>query len=86
MAGRESESHHAPRCLLPLHEKANESSLDGEGLQAWLEWEMEAMRRRVPVEISREDLEAMVEASGVALEQEVGTPNSQGPRCSEGLR
>ena len=41
----EEELHHAtPRCLLSLHEKANGFSLDGEGIQAWLEWEMEAMR------------------------------------------
>jgi hypothetical protein len=61
---RETESHHAaPRCLLSLHEKANGSSFDGEGIQAWLDWEMEAMRWQVPVEISREDLEVMVEAS-----------------------
>jgi hypothetical protein len=60
----------APRCLISLHEKANGSSLDGEGIQAWLEWEMEAMRWRVPIEISRHDLEALVEGSGVVLERE----------------
>ena len=66
----EEELHHAaPRCLLSLHEKANGSSLDGEGIQAWLEWEMEAMRWRVPIEISRDDLEGLVEASGVVLER-----------------
>jgi hypothetical protein len=43
--------------------------LDGEGIQAWVEWEMEAMRWRVPVEISRDDLERMVEESGVVLER-----------------
>jgi hypothetical protein len=33
------EAHHtAPRCLISLHERANGSSLDGEGIQAWLEW------------------------------------------------
>jgi len=65
------EAHHtAPRCLLTLHEKANGSSLDGEGIQAWLEWEWEATRWRVPVEISREDLEALVDRSAVALERE----------------
>jgi hypothetical protein len=33
------EAHHAvPRCLISLHEKANGTSLDGEGIQAWLEW------------------------------------------------
>ena len=66
------EVHHvAPRCLVPLHERANGSTeLDGEGIQAWLEWEMEAMRWRVPVEISKEDLEALVASSEAVLERE----------------
>ncbi|MDP9477751.1 MAG: hypothetical protein M3R38_19055 [Actinomycetota bacterium] len=65
------ENHHAaPRCLLSLHEEAHGGSLDGEGIQAWVEWEMEAMRWRVPVEISREDLEALIASSGVALKRE----------------
>ena len=65
------EAHHAaPRCLITLHEKANGSSLDGEGVQAWVEWEIEAMRWRVPVEISRGDLEELVEASETLLERE----------------
>jgi hypothetical protein len=70
--GSREEFHHtAPRCLISLHEKANGSaSLDGEGIQAWLEWEMEATRWRVPVEIPRDDLEALVEGSGVVLERE----------------
>ena len=68
---RPEELHHAaPRCLISLHEKANGSSLDGEGIQAWVEWEMEAMRWRVPIEISKDDLERLVEASGVVLERE----------------
>lgn len=71
MSRSQEELHHtAPRCLISLHEKANGSSLDGEGIQAWLEWEMEAMRWRVPIEISRDDLEALVEGSGVVLERE----------------
>ena len=67
------EVHHAtPRCLLTLHERANgTTALDGEAIQAWVEWELEAMRWRVPVEISRDDLRALVEASEVALEREV---------------
>ncbi len=66
-----AEVHHAaPRCLLRLHERANGAELDGEGIQAWIEWEMEAMRWRVPVEISRADLEAMVAASEDLLERE----------------
>jgi hypothetical protein len=65
------EAHHtAPRCLISLHEKANGTSLDGEGMQAWLEWEWEATRWRVPVEISTEDLEELVERSTVALERD----------------
>ena len=64
MASSNPQVHHVvPRCLLTLHEKANGTSLDGEGIQAWLEWEMEAMRWRVPIEISRDELEALVDWS-----------------------
>ena len=76
---REPKLHHAAsRCLISLHEKANGTSLDGEGIQAWVEWEMEAMRWRVPVEISREDLDALVEASSLGPESRnylKGPPN-----------
>ena len=67
MAAREPEVHHAaPRCLLTLHERANgTTTLDGEAIQAWVEWELEAMRWRVPVEISADDLRALVEVSEV---------------------
>ena len=41
------------------------TALDGEGIQGWLEWEMEAMRWKVPIEISREGLEALVDSSEV---------------------
>ncbi len=69
--GAAKEVHHvAPRCLLRLHEEATNRDLDGAGIQAWLEWEIEAMRWSVPVEISREDLEALVERSAVVLERE----------------
>src|SRR5215207_3020625 len=83
MGTNDPETHHAaPRCLISLHEKANGSSLDGEGIQAWLQWEWEAMRWRVPVEISSEDLEALVEQSTVVLEREklaqVGSQGRQG--------
>jgi hypothetical protein len=66
------EAHHAaPRCLLRLHEKAhNTRTLDGEGIQAWLEWEWEAMRWRVPVEISRVELEDLINRSAELLERE----------------
>ena len=66
------EAHHAaPRCLLRLHERANGTTdLDGEAIQAWLEWEWEATRWRVPAEISREDLRELVAASEEVLERE----------------
>ena len=71
LAAHDAEVHHAaPRCLVSLHERANGLPLDGEGIQAWLEWEWEATRWRVPVEISRDELEALVEASEVALRRE----------------
>ena len=75
MSEHKPEIHHAtPRCLLSLHERANGlpdgASWDGEGIQAWLEWEMEAMRWRVPVEISRSELERLIEALEEVLERE----------------
>ena len=72
MSTNDPQVHHAaPRCLISLHEKANgTTSLDGEGIEVWLEWEWEAMRWRVPVEISREDLEVLVDRSTVVLERE----------------
>jgi hypothetical protein len=61
------ELHHAaPRCLLRLHERANGSSFE----EAWLEFELEATRWGVPVEIPRSDLEVLVERSTVVLERE----------------
>ena len=69
--GRSAEVHHAvPRCLLRLYDQAEAGALDGEGIQAWVEWEMEAMRWRVPVEIARSELEALVASSEVVLERE----------------
>jgi hypothetical protein len=71
VSARKPEVHHAaPRCLLTLHERANGTDLDGEGIEAWLLWEMEAMLWRVPVEIARSDLEELVAASEVVLVRE----------------
>ena len=65
------EVHHAaPRCLLRLHDEATNGDLDGAGIQAWLEWEWEAMRWGVPVEIARDDLERLIERSTVILDRE----------------
>lgn len=66
----DKELHHAaPRCLLRLRERA-ENELRLAGVGAWLEFEHEAERWGVPVEIPREDLESLVEASTVLLDRE----------------
>ena len=59
--------HRVPRCLLRLHDRAVNGELDGGRIEAWLEFEHEAMRYGVDVEISREDLAELVEASTVLL-------------------
>lgn len=70
MAAHTEELHHAaPRCLLRLHDEAANGRLDGAGIQAWLEWSDEAGRWGVPVEIPREDLEALIERSVVVLDR-----------------
>ena len=71
MAARKPEVHHGvPRCLLTLHEQANGTSLNGEGIQAWLEWEMEALMWKVPIEITQEELEALVDSSEVPQQED----------------
>jgi hypothetical protein len=65
------EVHHAvPRVLLTLWDEANGSLPDGGISEAWLEFELEAERWRVPVTISRAELERLVAASTVVLERE----------------
>ncbi len=72
MAAEHPERHHAaPRCLLRLHEEAQgELRLAGSFAGAWLEFEHEARRWGVPVEIAREDLEELVAASVEVLDRE----------------
>jgi hypothetical protein len=62
-----AEVHHAvPQCLLRLREKAN-----GEPTSpAWIEFEFEARRWSVPVEIAAEDLAEMVRRSEVVMDRE----------------
>jgi hypothetical protein len=65
------EVHHTvPRCLLRLWDEANGCIPDAEFSRAWVDFEHEAERWRVPVEISREDLERLVERSTEILERE----------------
>jgi hypothetical protein len=66
------EVHHAvPRCLLRLRDEADaELPLGGHMAVATLEFEVEAERWNIPVQIAREDLERLVEASTVLMERE----------------
>jgi hypothetical protein len=65
-----TEVHHcAPRCLLRLHDEA-QGELRVAGVGAWLEFTLEAERWGVPVEISREDLERLIERSAEVMERE----------------
>jgi hypothetical protein len=55
--------HHVPRCLLGYFDRFAGSDLDGEGLQAWFEWEGEAFRYGVDPDVSREELKLLIETS-----------------------
>ena len=70
MAADNLERHHAaPRCLIRLRDRA-EGELRFAGVGAWLEFEHEAGRWGVPVEIGREDLQRLVESSVELLDRE----------------
>ncbi len=87
MAGGRPEVHHAaPRCLVSLHERANGLPLDGEGIQAWLEWEWEAMRWRVPVEVSAAELGELIERGTGLIERECHRTLLEGDRRLLGRR
>jgi hypothetical protein len=55
--------HRVPWCLLGFFDRFIAGDLDGEGLQAWFDWEEEAFRYGVDLDISCEELEALIEAS-----------------------
>ena len=64
MAGCRTEVHHrVPRCLLGFFDRFVAGDLDGEGLQAWFDWEEEAFRYGVDPDVSREELKALIETS-----------------------
>jgi hypothetical protein len=64
------EIHHTvPQCLLRLRERAEAAALDGEGIEAWLEFEHEALRYGVDPDMSREELAAEIDASCVVMER-----------------
>jgi hypothetical protein len=60
--------HRVPRCLIGLRERAYAGSrIDGEGIQAWMDWELEAARYGVDPDVSRERLAELVEGSTVEM-------------------
>ena len=68
-----------PRRLMELRERASAAGLDGEGIQAW--WEWEATRWRVPVDLSAAELRETVERGTGLIKREChGTqPEDEGP-------
>lgn len=61
--------HEMPRCLLWLRARADAyPELDGEGIQCWLDYELEALRWGVDPDVSREELASLVEGSTVELD------------------
>lgn len=65
-----TEIHHTvPQCLLRLRDRADAASLDGEGIELWLEFEYEAIRYGVDPDMSRDDLAALIDASCVLMER-----------------
>ena len=63
------EVHHGiPRCLLRLRDRADaHAELDGEGIQRWLDYELEALRWGVDPDVTRDELAAMIEGSTVEM-------------------
>jgi hypothetical protein len=60
--------HQVPRCLLMLRDQADaHPELDGESVQKWLDYELEALRYGIDPDISREELAALVEGSTVEI-------------------
>ena len=74
MAARPSamEVHHqVPRYLLGLRDRSDaHAELDGEGIQKWLDYELEALRCGVDPDASREELAALIEGSTVEVTTE----------------
>ena len=64
--------HEIPRCLLRLRDRADEhpEPLSGEGIQLWLDYEMEATRYGVDPDASRDELCALIDGSTVELSRE----------------
>ena len=71
MAASAVEVHHRiPRCLLASFDRAASGEVDGAGLQAWFDWEEEALRFVVNPEVSRGELVALIESSAIEISEE----------------
>ncbi len=68
-AGAKTEVHHrVPRSLLSAHDRMTGCvELDGAALQAWYDFEEECHRHGVSPDLSREQLEAVIEGSTVEV-------------------
>jgi hypothetical protein len=71
-AGAKTEVHHrVPRSLLSAHDRMTEcAELDGAALQAWYDFEEECHRHGVSPDLSRGELEAVIEGSTVEVSRE----------------
>ncbi len=59
------------RCLLRLRDQAEaHDEFDGEGIQLWVEYELEALRWGVDPDVSREELENLLSDSKVKVSRE----------------
>ena len=71
MGGAQEVHHTVPQCLLNLRDRADaHQEFDGEGIQLWLDYELEALLYGVDPAVSREELAALVEGSTVLLPRE----------------
>lgn len=65
---RQEVHHSVPQCLLRLRDRADaHHEFDGEGLQLWLDYELEALRFGVDPDVSPEEPAALIEGSTVLL-------------------
>ena len=64
--------HQIPRCLLRLRDRADAhpEPLSGEGLQLWLDFELEVMRYGVNPDVSRDELCALIDGSTMEIPRE----------------
>jgi len=64
-ASGHQEIHRAvPRCLLRIRDRADaHQEFDGEGIQLWLDYELEALRFGLDPDVSREELAVLVQGS-----------------------